>query len=177
MDFYSGVLGLRLVKRTVNFDDPGTYHLYYGDCLGTPGTIMTFFPWEHAARGERGSGFTDATAFSIPAWSTDFWVERLETVDVGEVRRLERFGEEVLAIEDPDGLAIELVTETDQVRTAAGPARHEDIPTEHAIRSFHGVTLDVADPRVSARAHRPLRLRTTPRGRGTSLSTKAGPLR
>lgn len=151
LDFYSGLLGLRLVKRTVNFDDPGTYHLYYGDRLGSPGTIMTFFPWEHAAPGRRGAGSTEATSFCIPAGSASFWVDRLERADLGQVTRGERFGDEIVRIDDSDGLALELVSGSGTLETPAGPAGHFDIPPEHAIRSFHGVTLDVPDPEASAR--------------------------
>src|SRR5580693_9829364 len=77
LDFYTGLLGLRLVKRTINFDDPGTYHFYFGDAVGTPGTILTFFPWPGARRGTRGAGEIDATAFAIPAGSVDYWLKRL----------------------------------------------------------------------------------------------------
>ncbi len=151
LDFYVGVLGLRLVKRTVNFDDPGTYHLYYGDRVGTPGTIMTFFPWEHAAPARRGAGFTDVAAFSVPAESAEFWVGHLEAAGVGHVVRDTRFGEDVVRLEDTDGLVLELVAGSDTAETTAGPSAHRAIPSEHAIRSFHGVTLDVADPQATAR--------------------------
>jgi len=151
LDFYVGVLGLRLVKRTVNFDDPGTYHLYYGDQVGTPGTIMTFFPWERAAPGARGSGFTDVTSFSVPAGSGDSWASRLEAQGIGEVERDARFGEDVVRFEDNDGLVLELVAGPGTAETQAGPPAHPDIPSEHAIRAFHGVVLDVADPQASAR--------------------------
>ncbi len=83
LDFYTGVLGLRFIKRTVNFDDPGTYHFYFGDDTGTPGTILTFFPWPEAQRGRRGAGETIATAFSIPAGSLDYWRERLAAKSIG----------------------------------------------------------------------------------------------
>lgn len=151
LDFYTDVLGLRLVKRTVNFDDPGTYHLYYGDRLGTPGTIMTFFPWSHAAPGRRGSGFTDVTGFSVPTGSLEFWAARLAEAGArpGDVETL--FGAEVLPFEDPDGLVGELVAEPTTKETAAGVARHRDVPAEYAIRSFHGVVLDVAAPDATAK--------------------------
>src|SRR4051812_50144820 len=77
LDFYTGVLGLRLVKRTVNFDDPGSYHLYYGDHTGSPGSILTFFPWAGAHRGSRGTGEVEATAFAVPAGAAGHWLERL----------------------------------------------------------------------------------------------------
>ncbi len=104
MDFYEGVLGLRLIKKTVNFDDPGTYHLYYGDGVGTPGTIMTFFPWAYAPRGRRGAGHVVATAFSVAREALPFWEERLRENGVSVAERIGRFGEEGLAFEDPDGL-------------------------------------------------------------------------
>ncbi len=151
LDFYAGVLGLRLVKRTVNFDDPDTYHLYYGDRVGTPGTIMTFFPWERAAPGWRGSGFTDATSFSVPEGSADFWVARLEATGIDEVGRDARFGEEVIQVADGDGLALELVAGPGTVETPAGPSPYPAVPSEHAIRSCHGVVLDVADPQATGR--------------------------
>ena len=151
LDFYVGVLGLRLVKRTVNFDDPGTYHLYYGDQVGTPGTIMTFFPWEHAAPGSRGAGFTDVTSFSVPAGSVDFWIGYLEAAAIGDVERDARFGEDVIRFEDTDGLVLELVAGPDTTETTAGPPAHPEIPPEYAIRSFHGVALDLADPGASSR--------------------------
>ena len=109
VDFYEGVLGLRLVKKTVNFDDPGTYHLYYGDEVGTPGTAMTFFPWAHAPRGRRGPGQVVATAFSVAREAVPFWEERLRENGVSVAQRIGRFGEEGLAFEDPDGLLLEIL--------------------------------------------------------------------
>ena len=87
LDFYTGVVGLRLVKLTVNFDDPGTYHLYYGDAVGTPGTIMTFFPWAYAPRGRRGAGQVVATAFSVAREALPFWEERLRENGEGIVEK------------------------------------------------------------------------------------------
>jgi glyoxalase family protein len=109
LDFYAGVLGLRLVKRTVNFDDPGSYHFYFGDAVGTPGTILTFFPWPSARRGVRGAGEVEATAFAIPAASTAYWSKRLHDHKVSVESATLRFGEEVLRFADPDGLIIELI--------------------------------------------------------------------
>ena len=122
VDFYHGLLGLRLVKVTVNFDDPGSYHLYYGDDRGSPGSILTFFPWPRAPRGRIGTGQAGITAFAIPRGSVEFWRKRLK---LGRVEQ--RFGEEVLALEDPDGLKLELI--------ASAPSG------AHAIRGFHSVTL------------------------------------
>jgi glyoxalase family protein len=140
LDFYSGLLGLRLVKRTVNFDDPGTYHLYYGDEAGQPGTIMTFFPWRGAPQGSLGVGQTSATAFSVAEGSLGFWHERLREAGVlVEDGPKQRFGEEVLSLIDPDGLRLELVAH-DGVADLP-PWQDGPVPSEHAIRSFHGVTL------------------------------------
>ncbi len=151
VDFYADLLGLRTIKQTVNFDDPSTHHLYYGDRAGTPGTAMTFFPWEHAARGQPGSGITEATGFSVPSGSLEFWADRLKAggAEPGEVAT--RFNEESLRCEDPDGLILELVAGPATRETPAGPPVHPDVPAEFAIRAFHGVVLDVIDPDPTAR--------------------------
>src|SRR6201993_2972618 len=109
LDFYAGVLGLRFVKRTVNFDDPGTYHFYFGDARGTPGTILTFFPWPRVRRGIRGTGQIEATAFTISTDSIGYWLERLKAQHVPAEKVPSRFGEEVIRFTDLDGLLIELV--------------------------------------------------------------------
>src|SRR6201988_1176147 len=109
LDFYVGLLGLRFVKRTVNFDDPGTYHFYFGDNRGTPGTILTFFPWPGARRGTRGTGQIEATAFAISAGSIDYWLGRLQEHDVAAEQNTPRFGEPVIRFADPDGLLLELI--------------------------------------------------------------------
>ena len=144
LDFYAGLLGLRLVKRTVNFDDPQTYHLYYGDEAGTPGSIMTFFPWPGARRGRQGAGQVAVTSFAVLPGSIGFWVERLVRHSVEHERPAQRGrgsdAEQVLAFRDHDGLMLEIV----------GHAGAEDrpawehasgIPAEHAMHGFHGVTL------------------------------------
>ena len=148
VDFYVGVLGLRLVKKTVNFDDPGTYHLYYGDGAGSPGTVMTFFPWAGAPRGRIGSGQLTVTSFSIPATSLGYWTERLVEGGVRFEKPEDRFGETILRFPDPDGLRLELVAAADEGREgwADGPA-----PAEHAVRGFHHVMLTVADPSRTAK--------------------------
>jgi glyoxalase family protein len=131
------------VKRTVNHDDTDTYHLYYGDGVGTPGTNVTFFPWTDAGRqGEFGAGQTRLTAFSVPTNSVDYWTDRLATHGV-EVERRGRDDETVLRFEDPDGIGLELVAgegERPGEPWEAGP-----VPVEHQIRGFYGVTLAVAD--------------------------------
>ena len=142
VDFYTGLLGLRLVKKTVNFDDPSAYHLYYGDETGSPGSIVTFFYWPgHAGRGRVGSGQNTAIVFSAPAGSLDFWQERLRAEGLAAERRA-RFGEEVLAFADPDGIPLELVAVADDARagwTGAG------IPARHALRGLHTAELTVRD--------------------------------
>jgi glyoxalase family protein len=140
LDFHTRVLGLRLVKKTVNFDDPGTYHLYYGDTQGQPGSILTFFPWAHAAQGRLGVGETQETAFRVPAAAIGTWTHRL--VEKGVPHALEkRFGETVLTFTDPDGMRFALVGVAGAENETAWS---RDIPAEHAIRGFHGVTLLVA---------------------------------
>src|SRR5688572_6204729 len=138
IDFYCGVLGLRLVKLTVNFDDPDSYHLYYGDDLGRPGTIMTFFAWPGAHRGVIGPPQVTATAFAVPGAALDFWSERLRQQGIETEPGASRFGEPVLSLADPDGLRLELVATTEPGGHAppGGP-----IPAEHAIRGFRAVTL------------------------------------
>lgn len=149
VDFYAGLLGLRLVKKTVNFDDPGTYHLYYGDELGRPGSAMTFFVWPGAARGRQGTGQVTATAFSVPGSSLDYWMERLDEGDVPVEGPELRLGGEVLSFADPDGLRLELVApaETDP-RT---PWTGGEVPAEQAIRGFHSVTLSLVGHEETAR--------------------------
>src|SRR4051812_43917332 len=140
LDFFTRALGLRLVKKTVNFDDPGTYHLYYGDEHGTPGTILTFFPWAHAAQGRLGVGETQETAFRVPKASIGFWTHRF--VEKGVTHAPEqRLGESVLTFTDPDGLRFALVG---VAGAEAEPGRSGAVPAEHAIRGFHGVTLLLA---------------------------------
>ena len=142
LDFYTQGLGLRLVKTTVNFDDPGTYHLYFGDATGQPGTILTFFPWTHAVTGQTGAGMVRATAFSIPEASVSYWTDRLPSTGAQQVAEpVERFGAPVIRFRDPHGLPLELVATPDASEFdgwAGGP-----VPAEHAVRAFHHVTLAV----------------------------------
>ena len=139
LDFYTQVLGLRFVKRTVNFDDPGSYHFYFGNDSGDPGTILTFFAWPTALRGRVGAGETIATAFSVPLSSLPYWEERLRANGVAVERSGKRFEEDVLAFADPDGMKIEIVGHEGAV--AAKAPRYSDVPPEHALRGFYGVTL------------------------------------
>jgi catechol 2,3-dioxygenase-like lactoylglutathione lyase family enzyme len=138
-EFYVGKLGLRLIKLTVNFDDPGTYHLYYGDGAGTPGTIITFFPWPQAPRGRHGTGQVTAAAFAVPADSMDYWADRLKRHGIAFRSSSPHFGEPVLSFFDPDGLNVELVASEGTVVDRAyqgGP-----IPLSYAIRGLHSATL------------------------------------
>ena len=138
LDFYTGILGLRFVKRTINFDDPGTYHFYFGDDVGTPGTILTFFPWPDARAGQRGAGETVATTFSIPPGSIQYWRERLKDKQVN-TQEHSYFGGVHLAFRDPDGMLLELVEHKDSTSTAA--PRYADVPAEYAVQGFFGTTL------------------------------------
>lgn len=143
VDFYTGLLGLRLVKKTVNYDDPSAYHLYYGDATGSPGSIVTFFYWPgHAASGQVGSGQNTAIVFSAPADSLDFWQQRLSAHGVASQPH-ERFGETVIRFADPDGIPIELVATAGDHR--AGWAS-TDIPSHHALRGLHTAELTVRSP-------------------------------
>src|SRR5215213_8887624 len=114
IDFYTNVLGLRLVKQTVNFDDPYTYHLYYGDEQGRPGTIVTFFPWPDGRRGSRGVGQISAIAFAVPAGALAFWQARLVENDWRFSEQEQRFGAAVLSLYDPAGLLLQLVEQPDR---------------------------------------------------------------
>lgn len=140
LDFYVGVLGLRRVKATVNFDDPKTHHLYYGDTVGRPGTIMTFFPWPRAQQGRTGAGMVQTVSFVVPAGTLDGWAERLETAGVA-VQPTERFGDPVLQFEDPSGLSLELVA-TDEW-TNGGVWGDGAVSAEQAIRGVHAPALPV----------------------------------
>ncbi|MBF9234202.1 ring-cleaving dioxygenase [Microvirga alba] len=141
--FYTQVLGLRLVKKTVNFDDPGTYHLYFGDGLGQPGTILTFFPWEHVAPGRAGVGTTQETAFRVPEAAIGYWAHRFLEKGVAHGAVEKRFGQTVLTFKDPDGTSLALVgiPNADDASAWAGGG----IPAEYAIQGFEGVTLLVED--------------------------------
>jgi glyoxalase family protein len=143
LDFYTRTLGLRFVKKTVNFDDPGTYHLYYGDEVGHPGTILTFFPWEDAAPGRAGIGLAQQTAFRVPMSSIGFWTHRLLAKGVAHDSLEKRFDEPVLSFKDPDGLSLSLVGVSDA--GAEETWTEGSVPAEHAIRGFHGVTLMIGD--------------------------------
>ncbi len=143
IDFYTDVLGLRLVKQTINYDDPGTYHFYYGDTVGSPGTLLTFFPWPGAQRGRVGVGQASATAFSVPQASLGYWIERLVRLGVPFTGPSTRFGEQTLAFTDTDAMPLEIIAHKGE--QTGGGWDGGDIPSEHAIRGIHSVTLSVAD--------------------------------
>jgi glyoxalase family protein len=153
IDFYSGLMGLRLVKLTVNFDDPTTYHLYYGNSLGHPGTILTFFPWSEAPIGYRGTGQVTAISFLIPHGSMTYWVDRLKSNGISFVGPSKRFSDEFVSFHDPDGLMLELISPSSN--DSQGQRRQQQllqqtdnniwkespISKEYAIRGFHSATL------------------------------------
>ncbi len=148
LDFYTRALGLRFVKKSVNQDDPGTYHLYYGDYAASPGTILTFFPWAGLRRGRPGTGQAYATGFSVPAGSLPFWQARFKKLGVPDQPVEKRFADEVLPFTDPDGLRLELVATSEADGRPATPAK--DVPAEFAIRGFHSSTLALADSAATA---------------------------
>ena len=138
LDFYIGLLGLRLVKRTVNFDDSGTYHFYFGDARGTPGTILTFFPWPGVRRGHRGLGQIEATAFAISPDSAGYWWDLFKEQHVTAEKTAPRFGEEVIRFTDPDGLLLELIASDSFGKTESWI--DSSVPSEHSLRGFHSVS-------------------------------------
>ncbi|TWF35318.1 glyoxalase family protein [Chitinophaga polysaccharea] len=142
-DFYTGVLGLRMVKKTVNFDDPGTYHFYYGDEHGTPGTILTFFPWGNIASGRAGTGMATEITYAVPEGSLDAWKERLSRFKVPFSEIKEHFGEPYLSFTDPDGLNINLVVpKTPDTRA---PWQTNEVKADIATRGFHSTTLSLKE--------------------------------
>jgi glyoxalase family protein len=149
LQFYSKVLGLRLVKKTVNFDDPGTYHFYFGDEQGTPGSILTFFPWEGIGKGRTGVGMATEIGYSVPEGSLDFWTDRFIKLNIKHDEVREKFGEKYIAFEDPDGLKLELIVpgKTD-IRK---PWESDEVKAEQATKGFHNVTLTLRSAEPTAR--------------------------
>ncbi|HZD35846.1 MAG TPA: VOC family protein, partial [Nitrososphaeraceae archaeon] len=142
VDFYTGELGLRLVKLTVNQDDPTSYHLYYGDEVGRPGTILTFFHWPNIPRGRRGTSQVIATSFLIPENSVDYWVERFKARKMEYNGPYQRFSDEqVITFHDPDGLELELVAHASALDREINIWKDGPIPAEDAIRGVYSVTL------------------------------------
>ncbi len=147
VDFYAGVLGLRFIKKTVNFDVPDTYHLYFGDRVGTPGTAMTFFGWPHLPPGRSGAGQVAAVSFAVPAPSLQFWERRLGDLGIDH-SRTRRFDADVIELEDPDRIQIELVGEATDARWAPWP--ESPVGETDQVRGFHSVGLLVNDEAPSA---------------------------
>ena len=146
VDFYAGVLGLRLIKKTVNFDDPGTYHLYFGDESGKPGTVITFFPWANARQGKIGDGQVGVTSYVVPAGAMKFWEKRLEKFNVS-FKKTERFGEQYLEFDDPHGLHLEIVErEEGELNTRS----FGEVTPDVAIKGFGGATLLSKQPEKTA---------------------------
>jgi glyoxalase family protein len=139
VDFYTNVLGLRLVKQTVNFDAPDTYHLYYGDESGRPSSVLTFFPWRGVPEGRNGVGMTTSTAFSVPEGSVGWWHARLKAHEVPVEAPYSRDGEDVVTFRDPDGMVIDLVAAPGDTRS--GWDGVASIPADHAVRGLHAVTM------------------------------------
>ena len=148
LDFYIELLGLRLVKRTVNFDDPGTYHFYYGNETGTPGTILTFFPWERVKQGRNGTGMATHIGYSVPKGSLDFWNDRLEQNRVHHDEPAVQFDEKYLAFTDPDGLQLNLVESANNDNRP--PWVTNEIKSEVAIKGFHSITLTLKEVQPTA---------------------------
>ncbi|PRA97820.1 ring-cleaving dioxygenase [Chryseobacterium sp. MYb7] len=147
LDFYTQVLGVRLVKKTVNFDDPGTYHFYFGNESGTPGTILTFFPWEGIGKGNNGSGMATHIGYSVPKGSLEFWKNRLQSFNVN-VEEGEVFGEKMISFKDPDGLQLQFIEPSGDDSRKVWTT--DDIKDEYALKGFHNVTLTLkkADPTI-----------------------------
>jgi len=146
VDFYAGVLGLRLVKQTVNFDDPGTYHLYFGNEGGKPGTIITFFPWANARQGKIGDGQVGVTSYVVPKGAMDFWEQRLAKFGV-PATKMERFGEQYLEFDDPHGLHLEIVEREEGENNTWQVG---EIKPDVAIKGFGGATLLSVKPHETA---------------------------
>ena len=140
LDFYTGILGLRLVKKTINFDSPDVYHFYFGDEFGTPGTVFTTFPFDGARKGTKGTGEMTYTAFSVSLDSLGYWKERLLKYNISTSDVLTRFGEKLIRFEDHDGMGIELVANNNDSRNGW---TYGFIPKEHVIKGFYGATLNL----------------------------------
>jgi len=140
-NFYTKTIGLRLVKKTVNFDDPGTYHLYYGDETGSAGTILTFFPWDGIGAGTEGVGMATEIGYSVPAGSFDFWLNRFKENNVATAEISERFGEQFLAFKDPDGLSLSLIVANNE--DFRSPWETDQIKKDTATKGFHSTTLSL----------------------------------
>lgn len=139
IDFYARCLGMRLVKLTVNFGDPGSYHFYFGDEVGRPGSILTFFAWPRGGAGRQGTGQVGTVSLAVPPASLGYWIERLLAQGIRYEGPIARFDERVLEFTDPDGLRLEIVATPRAERVV--PWADGPVPAEHAIRGVHAVTI------------------------------------
>ena len=138
LDFYAGILGMRLVKKSVNQDDPGTYHLFYADAAGHPGTDLTFFPWAHMAPSRMGHGLSTEVQLTVPTGSLEFWAERLDRYGVKMGTPEIRFGERVLPLLDPHGMEVALVEAAETATRGFEPWAHSPVPVDKQVRGLHG---------------------------------------
>ena len=141
LDFYAGVLGMRLVKKSVNQDDPGTYHLFYADAVGHPGSDLTFFPWEHLAPARAGHGLANEVALAVPPDTLDWWAERLAKYGTPVGAPETRFGERVLPFRDPHGMGVVLAESPSAMRREFTPWEAGPVPVERQVRGLHGARL------------------------------------
>jgi glyoxalase family protein len=142
LNFYRDILGMRLIKKTVNFDDPSVYHLYYGNQDAEPGSVLTFFPWEHITKGRRGTGQATEIAFSVPKGSLDFWLHRFKEKNVLYNNPSKRFDEQYLTFLDPDGLKFELIEFENDPRNAS---TNQEVSKDAGIKGFASVTITTGD--------------------------------
>jgi len=147
-DFYTNILGLRLVKKTVNFDDPGTYHFYFGNETGDPGTILTFFPWEGIGKGKTGVGMATGIGYAVPAGSLTFWADRFNKYNVTQGEISESFGEQLLPFQDPDGLNLQLIVPAKNDERKAWETG--EIKSDTATKGFHSVVLTLKNIKATA---------------------------
>lgn len=150
LDFYAGVLGMRLVKKSVNQDDPGTYHLFYADAEGHPGTDLTFFPWPQLARPQLGHGLTTEVSLEVPSGSLGFWGSRLERYGAQVGSPETRFGDTVLPLVDPHGLRLALVESAAGRRRPFAPWEGSPVPGEHQVRGLYGAQVWERNASVTA---------------------------
>lgn len=147
-EFYTKIFGLRMVKKTVNFDDPGTYHFYFGDEIGTPGSILTFFPWEGIGQGRTGTGMATNIGYSVPKGSLEFWADRFKQFNIKYDEVTEKFGESCLSFRDPDGLNIDLIVANNEDKRK--PWETDDVKVNVATRGFHNITLTLKNSEATA---------------------------
>lgn len=147
-DFYTKVLGLRFIKKTVNFDDPQTYHFYFGDEVGTPGSILTFFPWPRVKQGKTGAGMATEIGYSVPQSSLEFWKKRFKKLDVKHGEISQKFGEDFLPFQDPDGLNLELIVSKTPDNRKVWETK--EVKAEVAIKGFQNVTLTLNNIKATA---------------------------